>query len=167
MSEQKLTVENMIMNSALSENWQKTGIEFCRFLKDNDFSIEPEDHTEDDVSGWKIFYMAECVGHMNFSKFAKMAIWIDTCDFGGSGSADDALKKTTWAHVRICEHFSSGGKKCGCGNQPGSTKIMFGKKFENLCFALLEFMNPDAKTVDDIKKLLLLFTQSKSDTQRS
>ena len=149
-----LIVEDVIKNSDLNENLQETHCEFCRFLRDNGFSIEPEDHTEKDKSGWKIIYMNECVGHMNF---ANVGIWIDTCDFGGSDSADDVLKETTWTHIRYCEHFSSGGKKCGCWNQPGSDKIILGRKFENLCFASLEFLNPDIKTIEDIKQLMLLF----------
>jgi hypothetical protein len=164
MPEQILTVEDVIKNSALSENLKNTHIEFCRFLKDNEFSIEPEDHTEDDKNGWKITYLHECVGHMNF---ANGGIWIDTCDFGGSGSADDILKETTWNHVRICEYFKSGGKRCGCGRQPGFDRTIFGNKQNNLCFALLEFLDPDAKTLEDIKKLMLLFKQNKSNIQLS
>jgi len=159
MSEQKLTVEDVIKNSDLSENMQKTHIEFCRFLKDNEFSIEPEGHTEDDVSGWIILHMTECVGHTNY---ANVGVWIDACDFGDSDLADDVLKEFTWAHVRICEHFSSGGKQCGCGRQPGLSKTIFGKKHESLCFALVEFMNPDAETLENIKKLMLLFKQNKN-----
>ena len=156
----KLTIEDEIKNSDLSENMQKTHIEFCRFLRDNEFSIE----SEDDGNGWKIIYVIVCVGHMNF---ANVGIWIDTCEFGGSASADDVLKETTWAHVRICEHFSSGGNQCGCGKQPGFNRIIFGKEQKNLCFALLEFMNPDAKTLENIKKLMLLFKQNKSNMQRA
>ena len=158
MSAQKTpTVEDVIRNSEQSENLQNNLIEFCRFLKDNEFSIEPEGHTEDNKSGWKIVYTNECIGHMNFTK---LGIWLDTCDFGNSDSADDALKETAWAHIRLCEYFTSDGKKCGCHDQPGLSKVIFGKKHENLCFALLEFKNPDAKTIENIKKLLLLFKQN-------
>jgi len=162
MDEQKLIVDDVIKNSDLSEDMQNTHIEFCRFLKDNGFSIEPEGHTEDDTSGWQIIYMNECIGHMNF---ANAGIWIDTCDFGGNDSADDVLKEFAWTHVRICEHFSSGGKQCGCGRQPGFSKMFFEKKFENLCFAHLEFMNPDAKTSDNIKRLMLSY-KKRRETQR-
>jgi hypothetical protein len=121
----KLTVEDEIMNSGLSENLQITHIEFCRFSKDNEFSIE----TEDDGNGWKIIYLNECVGHMNYTN---VGIWIDTCDYGGSDLADDILKQTAWAHARICEHFGSDGKQCGCGRQPGFDKTIFGKEHKNL-----------------------------------
>jgi hypothetical protein len=164
MSEQKLTVEDVIKNSDLSETMQKLHIDFCRFLKDNGFSIEPEGHTEDDASGWIILHTVECVGHTNY---ANACVWIDVCDFGGSDSTDDALKEFAWVNVRNCEHFSSGGKQCGCGRQPGFSKMIFGKKHENLCFAFLEFMNPDAETFEGIKKLMLLFKQNKNSMQHS
>ena len=69
----------------------------------------------------------------------------------------DVLKKTTLAHIRICEHFSSDGKQCGCGRQPGFNRTLFGQEYKNLCFAHLEFMNPDVETIDNIKKLMVLF----------
>ena len=160
-----LTAEDGIKGSNLTETMQKAHIDFCRFLTDNGFSIEPEK----DGNGWQILYKNELIGHMNFSREFMghdAAIWIDTCDFGGSDVADDALKETAWAHVRVCEHFSSGGTQCGCGRQPGFSKTIFGKNFENLCFALLGFMNPDAKLLEDIKKLMLLFKQNRSNIGR-
>ena len=163
MSEQRqTTVEEGVLNAALSEDMQKRMLDFVSFLKYNEFSIEPE--TGDDGIGWMIVYMNECVGHMNF---ANAGIWLDTCAFGGGDSADDALKETTWAHVRNCEHFSSGGKQCGCGRQPGFDKVIFVREHQNLCFALLEFLNPGAEEVESIKKLMLLYRKSKSDKRCS
>ena len=159
-----VTVEDGIKNSDLSEELKKAHNEFCRFLKDNGFSIKPED----DGEGWQIFYKHGLIGHMNFNHAFMghdAAIWLDTCDFGGSDSADDALKELAWSHVRVCEHFSSNGTQCGCGRQPGFSKTIFGKNFENLCFALLGFMDPDVKTLEDIKKLMLLFRQNRGNME--
>ena len=160
MAGQKLTVETDIKTSPLSESLQKEYLAFCRFLSDNDFLIE----AEADGNGWQFRYGDRCVGHMNFSivdhaNVPAGGVWIDVCDFGGSNAAENALKESTWAHVRMCEHFASGGAQCGCGNQPGSTMVLFGKTFENLCFAALEYISPAAKTLEDIKKLMLLFRQ--------
>jgi hypothetical protein len=158
--QKKLTIEDDVKNSDLSENLKNNIMKFVVFLTENKFSIE----SEDDGNGWKIIYMNECIGHMNFTN---VGIWIDKSGFGSSGSADDVLKETTWAHVRICEYFSTGGKQCGCGNQPGFNKTIFGKEYKNLCFSLLEFINLDAKTLDNIKKLMLLFKQNKKNMQCS
>jgi len=150
-----MSIENEIENSELNKNLQENMLDFVVFLKENEFSIEPED----DGNGWRILYKNECVGHMNFTE---VGIWIDTCDFGGGDAADDALKEFTWDHVRACEHFSSEGKRCGCGRQPGFIKTIFGKKYTNLCFALLEFMDPDAKTLENIKRLMSLFKKARA-----
>jgi len=150
-------IEENTKNANLSKNMQKHMLDFVAFLNDNDFFIEPEGE-----NGWRIIDMDECVGHMNF---AELGLWIDVCDFDGSEAAsdfaDDALKEFTWAHVRTCDHFHSDGKQCGCGSQPGFHKTILGKKYENLCFAALEFMSPNAKTLERIQELLLLYKQNK------
>ena len=160
MSEQKQTVEADIKASPLRECRQKEYLAFCRFLTDNAFLIA----AEADGNGWQFSYGDKCVGHMNFyidghADVPAGGVWIDVCDFGGSDAAEDALKESTWSHVRVCEHFTSGGTQCGCGKQPGSTMVLFGRTFENLCFAALEYISPDAKTLGDIKELMRLFRQ--------
>ena len=161
MSDQiKSRLEEEIEKSSLSKDLQKRHMEFCHFLFDNEFFIE----SEEDGNGWKIMFMSECIGHMNF---ANVGIWIDTCDFGSSALANDALKETAWAHVRSCEHFSSVGSQCGCGRQPGFSGLIFGKEYENLCFARLEFMNPDTETLEDIKRMMLLFKRNKRDLKHA
>ncbi len=154
---EKQTVEDDIKNSGLSADLQKAHLAFCHFIKNNGFSIE----MEEDGNGWQIRDMNACVGHTNYRN---VGIWIDTCDFGSGGSTDDidaALKKTVWAHVRICEYYTSGGKQCGCGKQPGTNETIFGKEHGNLCFSRMEFINPDVETIENIQKLMLLLKQNK------
>ena len=155
MSKQtKITIEDEIKNSNLSEDMKKHTLNFIAFLIENAFSVE----TEDDGNGWQIIYMSECVGHMNFVRFG---IWLGTCDFGNGYSTDNDLKEIAWSHVRACEYDTSNGKQCGCGKQPGFNKTIVGKEYKNLCFVYLEFMNPDAKKLENIKNLMLLFKQNK------
>ena len=146
-----LTVEDAINNSGLSKVMQEHMTDFIVFIKDSGFSVE----MEDDKNGWKIVYMNEVVAHINF---VNVGIWVVTCDFGES--AEDDLKAAAWAHVRNCEHFSTNGKQCGCGSQPGFNKMIFGKEHKNLCFAHLEFINPDAEALEHVKKLMLLYIQN-------
>jgi hypothetical protein len=136
--------EDMIENSDLSVDLHKEYIEFCEYIKNIGFNIE----SEGDKNEWKITRANELMGHINLKK---PGIWIDICEFGND-SVDDALKETAWTHVRICEYFNSNGEKCGCWSKPGFDKIIFGKEFKNLCFALLEFINPDVTKLENIKK---------------
>ena len=84
----------------------------------------------------------------------KFGILFSECDFGSNDLKDDDLKETVWNHVQICEYFKSGGKNCGCDEQPGLITIC-GKDF-NACKSPLTFVEPDAKTLENIKKLILL-----------
>ena len=40
--------------------------------------------------------------------------------------ADEKVKEFAWEHARICQHFRTNGKECGCGNQPGRRITLFG-----------------------------------------
>ena len=67
---------------------------------------------------------------------------------------DEYLKDFARSHVNICGHFTSGGKHCGCGNQPGAHKTIFGKEYDNVCTSEVAFRNPDAETLYKIEKLI-------------
>ena len=63
------------------------------------------------------------------------------------------MKETVWAHTSVCgqEKCHEGWKDCG-----GGKKTIFGREYDNLCHGPLKFTNPDVKTLENIKKLLLL-----------
>ena len=66
---------------------------------------------------------------------------------------DESLKKFAWAHVNVCT--SCGGSSgCGCGSQPGQTKMILGKEFYNLCTSEVAFWNPDADALDEILQMI-------------
>ena len=60
---------------------------------------------------------------------------------------DENMKEIAWANVSICG-------KCGGDCAPGSRKTILGKDFDNVCYAVMAFNNPDAKTLECVKKLL-------------
>jgi len=66
----------------------------------------------------------------------------------------DELKEFVFAHVNQCNHFRTNGKLCGCGQQPGHSFTILGKKFDNLCNCPICFMNPDAQTFEKVKELV-------------
>ena len=61
--------------------------------------------------------------------------------------ADEKVKQFAWDHVRICQHFRTNGKECGCGNQPGRRITLFGKEFYNNCNGNIEINNPHDETL--------------------
>jgi len=58
------------------------------------------------------------------------------------------IKEGFWTNVNQCGYFLSGGKHCGCGNQPGKRKAIFGKEFDNVCNSDIVFTNPDADALE-------------------
>jgi len=151
----KLKIEERI-NNVLSGDTLNNALDFAAFLRANELS--PELHDSGD--GWSILYRNDSIGFILVNGVAEIpgpwTVWFNSCDFGDNGSVDDDLKETAWAHASICGHFSSGGKVCGCGDQPGFHRTIFGKVFENRCHSPLMFTNPDAKTLEHVKRLMLM-----------
>jgi len=52
-----------------------------------------------------------------------------------------------WANVNICT-------SCGGSCSPGTRKAIFGQEFDNVCSTDLAFYNPDAKTLEYVRKLM-------------
>ena len=147
-------IENKI-NDVLIGDSLSNALDFAAFLRVNEF--DPECH--ESGFGWSVNYGGESVGFIVVDGAAQIpgpwTVWFNSCDFG-DGPADDDMKETAWAHASICGHFISGGKDCGCGDQPGFHRTIFGREYENRCHSPLMFTNPDAKTLENVKKLILM-----------
>ena len=157
MSEIKMNVEiEDRINSVLEGESRKNALDFAAFLRKS--GLTPECH--ESGHGWSIMRSGDSVGFVIADGTAQIpgpwTIWFNSCDFDESGPIDNELKETAWAHASICGNFVSGGKDCGCGDQPGFTRVIFGKTFENRCHSPLMFTDPDAKTLNNVKKLLLM-----------
>jgi len=84
--------------------------------------------------------------------------WI-ICDAPASDSErfriDEDLKEFAWLHVKTCNVFK--GNPCGCGSEPGKNFTVFGKDYKNICTSELQFFNPDAKILVNVKRLMALW----------
>jgi hypothetical protein len=81
-------------------------------------------------------------------------IWFNSCDFD-SDSADDEMKESVWEHASKCGQCHAGWADCG-----GGSRTIFGREFERLCHLPLMFTNPDGKTLENVKKLMLMLKQN-------
>ena len=137
------TMEKKI-ESLLTGDAKKNAFDFVGFVKANKIPSKR--------------YVISVVGDGgDFPHIRPWVLFFNACDFDAEKYADEHLKAFAWAHAHVCDHFITDGKRCGCGRQPGSRKTIFGKDFENICHCPLQFINPDAETVENIEKLLLLF----------
>jgi len=141
------------INKTLTGDTQKNALDFAAFLRANGYSAEH------DGNWWCVKHGDDCPILLGIDGFGvvsgvKFGALFNYCNFDESGIVDEGVKETAWAHVQICSHYESSGTKCGCGDQPEPIAI-FGKEF-HACKCPLTFIDPDAKTLEHMKKLMLL-----------
>ena len=66
-------------------------------------------------------------------------------------NSNNDVKETAWAHASNCGHCHAGWKDCG-----GGKRTIFGREFEYLYHSPLMFTDPDAGTLEHVKKLMLM-----------
>jgi len=147
-----MEIEDAICENLTGET-QTNALDFVAFLRANDYAINW------DGNWWCVEQNGNCpvllgVNSLGVESGVKFGALFNYCDFDDSKVVDNELKEVTWAHVQVCAHFASGGKKCGCGNQPEPVAI-FGKEF-NACKSPLTFIEPSNQILSSMKKLLLL-----------
>jgi len=151
------------LRAALSGDRQKDALDYLAYLKATGISItskfSPEPLVIGDAPDGK-FHSYEFGTDNGLVCF----LVIQPCEFGWtidiashSGHqnfpADEKVKAFAWEHARICQHFITNGKECGCGNQPGSRIILFGKEINNSCNGNVEINNPHGETLELAKRL--------------
>jgi len=152
----KISVEEAI-NRTLKGDAQVNALDFAAFAQANGITFDGNK----DGTGWAVGgTVGDSLGYMMINGASKFpgpwTIWFNACDFDESVPVDEALKEAAWAHVSPCGHCHKGWKECG-----SLTWNIFGKEFESLCHSPLMFTNPDAPTLEHVKKLTLLLKQNK------
>ena len=153
MSEQekpRLKIEEEII-AQLGGDLQKNALDFIAYLKESGMTPDAT-HS----SAFRYFDKWVCIliimpidGKIGWTIFDN-----PLCGREYDLPVDDDLKEFAWKHVNICCHFTSGGKYCGCGNQPGKHATIFGKEFDNVCTSEVAFSNPDAGALKKIVRLI-------------
>jgi len=154
-------IEDVIRETLIGDE-QKNALDFVSYLRVNEIEIPPNKPGGD---FWNAGYKGRgiCVinlpavydDHNGFDTFINDLphAWDNLSDGGkGDGVAGfpvhERTKEIIWANVRPHDLTCHG--KCS----PGSTKMIFGKKFDNLCSSFLGIYSPDAETVDCMKKIV-------------
>ena len=87
----------------------------------------------------------------NNQNVGEWLIWeIPVASEPGWDSINNDLKDFIIANIKICD--SNQGK--GCGSDPGSTKNIFGKSYDNVCTSELQFINPGTDVLDKFKEVV-------------
>ena len=161
----EMLIENAI-NEQLAGEAKKDALDFIAFMRENEFSCDWSNVDSDLL--WTPTYKGEGFGNITVApKWSQendsFILWIGLVnDFENIGSADDDLMEFAWAHVVNNCPQEKYCKPPGCKNSKNYWKI-FGKEYESTCHAPLAFFNPDAKAFKNIKKLLLILKQNRTD----
>lgn len=62
------------------------------------------------------------------------------------------LKEFIIANIKICSVHE--GNSCGCGNEPGASKNIFGKVYDNICTSEIQIVNPNTDVLDKFKEIV-------------
>jgi hypothetical protein len=145
------------INEQLSGDARKNALDFLALLRSNGISLN-SDGDGGKWSGWAVGgTVGDSAGYMIVNGAKEFpgpwTFWFNSCDF--EDCADDELKETAWAHASPCGHCNAGWENCG-----GGEGTIFGRKFERLCHSPMMFVNPNAQTVEHMKKLMLLLKKN-------
>ena len=144
-------IENII-NEKLNGESKQNALDYIAFLQANEISLD----SNNDGEGWAVGgIVGNSIGFMLINGTENMpgpwTMWLNSCDFGDA-DVDDELKEAVWSHASPCGKCHAGWKDCG-----GGERVIFGKKFDHLCHSPLMFTNPDSKTLESLKKIVLMF----------
>jgi len=150
MSEQK--IENFI-SEVLVGNTQKSAFEFVAYLRTNEMQFEKAGGYWEDKLYWVVWYRDEtvCFIELKDDRSDPWTVWSDDSGSNtfGDCSPDENIKEIIWKNVVICENA----EKCFDGCKKSRKKI-FGKEFDNVCGTAIKFENPNAETVECMKKMI-------------
>ena len=97
----------------------------------------------------------KCPAHGTIWSDQEPGTWASWSDNGGGGDddekrdipIDDHIKKIAWTHVNTCG-------SCGGDCSPGRSKMILGKRFDNVCNSTFSFPNPNAEAMDCAKRMV-------------
>ena len=154
----RTTIENEINGSLMDDLSKKNALDFIAYLRANGM-------TTTDANYPGVFrYLGEAVCVLAIHPIEEGELPVYNIYWGDYDSTifssdyddfpmDEQLKEFAWKHIHLCVNFTSNGKYCGCGSQPGKSMKILGKEFDNLCTSIIWFGNPDAATLETIYKL--------------
>ena len=147
-------VEDAIVE-ILDDDLRENALLFAAYLNENQLSpiSLPYEMDHGKTIGFKIPYNGHYLGWVLIKEKGEWCVQIfNFLDFGEnihSGERDDEFKKAVYDHVKIC------GSPCHDECWGAKDVKIFGKEFKSVCSQHShDFINPDGKTIEYIKKLI-------------
>ena len=147
-------IEDVIKKN-LTGHTQENALDFVAFLSAGEIAdgtgrISIGRYKEEDDVCWPMLCKSEWVGNISINA-GGWTIYIDGEHIGEHMDfpVDEQFREFVWAHVDHCGN-------CGQTCYPGRHKRILGKEFENVCDTPFHFPNPDAETMENIRKLIAI-----------
>lgn len=148
MSEESI---EKIINRELHSYDKATALDFVTSLRDNELTFfRDRGYWRDKIYFW-VQYGTDCVCFIAIKDpdepENRWTVWSENIDpvYLAENAVDDRLKKIAWEHVDC--------GVCGsCGEE--KPKIIFGRKFNNVCGTNFRFDNPDKNDLEFMKKMV-------------
>ena len=137
-----------VFNDALTGDTLENALAFVNFLSVNEI-------TQTGQHEW--YYKDECACYIDTRNESNSWIVWTEGDYSNKHEVfpiDERAKEIAWANVMKCGN-------CNDVDCSGKAKVVFGKEFTNICNAnnvnmTFMFTNPDADTLECVKKLVLM-----------
>ena len=152
-----------VINEVLSESVCDNALDFVAFLRANKMTTPWSAK-----NSWKICFKGKNMGFMSTSGTAAYRglgenswhICFTDSEFANDDTAcgeqcvlSEKQKDTIWNTLRNCQ-------KCPYLCNPGKSMTIFGRKFDSVCHQWLSLVNPNAETLDCVKKWFYLYKNS-------
>ena len=174
---QALAIEDVIREK-LPGDMQKNALDLIAFMKANGISPSTTPRIDDTPEGKAYTYGSDSAnggcgliliepgkpgwGYCYGGFYDSALLRNEYQDF----PVDENVKAFAWAHVSACRNFTTNGKECGCGYQPGRRITIFGKEFHHTCHGVMGFDNPDGEMLKLVKKLIDVRLQINADAAK-
>jgi len=153
----KNLIENVIHEKLTGET-QKNALDLIAFMQENGFSFK--DFASGNDIRWTPMYKGNGIGCIAVAEESMLndsnniAIWLGLeCNFENDDTEDDELKEFAWSHIVNCPQELC--KPPHCKGSKNRYKIL-GKEYESTCHAPLAFFELSDKSLENIKKLILM-----------
>lgn len=147
-----------VINDILKGDTKKNALDFAAYLRKKEIPLEESENY------WEVKYKDKCVCFILIINSddapGPWTIWSDQepgtwSKWSSEGeiseyedfSVDKHTKEIAWANINFCAN-------CGNGCNPGRSKTILGKRFNNVCSSAMAFTNPDADALECAKKMV-------------
>jgi len=143
-------------NKQLSGVPLENGLNFIAFMQEQGFQFKGKGAKWDENStNWKLRFKGKIYATILIDSNQAFGVF---CDFDTTFTADDDFREAVLAKVTACPQ-----EPCKNNNHMCKTSVthyeILGTNHERVCHCPIQFVNPSAKDIDTLQKIMLLYKE--------